>query len=53
MAIYDTTTTEVNNWWNNLSEEEQKSLEIDYGYYGHDEGLTEDDIVYMFICENM
>lgn len=35
-------------WWENLSEEEQRSLEIDYGYYGHDEGLTYSEIKFMY-----
>lgn len=39
-------------WWNELSNEDQYSLEVDYGYYGHDIGLTQGEIIFIYIQEN-
>lgn len=35
-------------WWDNLSNIECIGLERKYGFYGHDIGVTEDDILFMY-----
>lgn len=35
-------------WWDNLSDEEAKQAQKDYGIYGHDQGVTLDDIREMY-----
>lgn len=38
----------ANDWWNSLTLSDQIDLEIHFGYYGHDIGTTEEDIIYMY-----
>lgn len=35
-------------WWQNLSNIELISLERKYGYYGHDQGVSEDEVIFMY-----
>lgn len=36
-------------WWNELEESERIQIEKDFGYYGHDIGLNDDDILYFYL----
>jgi hypothetical protein len=40
-------------WWKNLSNIESIGFEREYGYYGHDQGVTEDEILRMYKGENI
>lgn len=38
-------------WWYELEESEQIQLQKDFGYFGHDEGTTEDEVVEFYNYE--
>ena len=39
-------------WRDSLSDEEWIQLQKDYGYYGHDEGVTVEEVTYIYKSEN-
>ena len=39
-------------WWDELEADECRELSKKYGYYGHDQGVTVDEIKWMYKCEN-
>lgn len=39
-------------WWESLSEDNVIQLTKDYAFYGHDEGITERDIKWIWACED-
>ena len=35
-------------WWDDLELYEREKIEREFGYYGHDIGTTEDDVIYFY-----
>jgi hypothetical protein len=35
-------------WWDNFTTEEKNDIEREHGYYGHDIGTTEEDVLYFY-----
>lgn len=40
--------TKALEWWDELDSEQKEKIERDFGYYGHDIGTTESDIVFFY-----